>query len=95
MSSPGKFIPLLLFLIFNHALVHSQASTKPELDLSLAKRSYTTTSVAGLEPIKIDGQINDPAWEAVDWTSGYVEFEPDNNTPPTQQTKMMISRETG
>lgn len=61
------------------------------MEVSFVKRSYTTASVSGMAPIKIDGHLEDPAWEAVEWTSDYVEFEPDNGTPPSQQTMMKIT----
>ncbi len=53
-------------------------------------RVYNTTSVAHLELIKIDGMLDDAAWDAVEWSGDYLEFEPDNATPPTEQTKMKI-----
>lgn len=81
---------LLLFGAFISHQSFSQANTEPELNLDFAKRSYTTSSVEGMEPIKIDGNLDDPSWNVVPWTSGFVEFEPDNNTPPTQQTRMKI-----
>lgn len=81
---------LLLLCTFISQQSFSQATTEPELDFDFAKRSYTTTSVQGKDPIKIDGLLDDPSWEDVTWTSGFVEFEPDNNTPPTQQTRMKI-----
>ncbi|MCW8980203.1 MAG: DUF5916 domain-containing protein [Altibacter sp.] len=59
--------------------------SKPE------KRVYTTRSIEGKEPIVIDGKLEDAAWNEVDWTTDYVEFEPDNGTPPTEQTKMKIA----
>ncbi|APG60446.1 DUF5916 domain-containing protein [Christiangramia salexigens] len=90
MSLPGKRFSLLLFSLLICSQLFSQANSKPDLDLGFAKRSYTTTSVEGKESIKIDGLIDDAAWDAVEWTSDYVEFQPDNNTHPTQQTKMKI-----
>lgn len=53
-------------------------------------RVYTTASVAGMEGIKIDGALDDAAWNAVEWTTDYIEFTPDNGTAPTEQTKMKI-----
>ena len=58
---------------------------------SYEKRVYTTASVAEQEPIKIDGIFDDAAWSVVEWTTDYVEFEPDVGTDPTQQTKMKIA----
>ncbi len=82
-----------VFLLFNILFfpAFSQASVEPKLDVSFTKRSYTTASIEGKEEIKIDGLINDAAWDEVEWTTNYVEFEPDNATPPSQQTRMKIA----
>lgn len=89
-----KIITTVFFLFFAAICsqnTHSQSSTsQPNFDVSFAKRSYTTTSVKEKEPIKIDGHINDAAWDAVEWTSDYIEWEPDNRTAPSEQTKMKI-----
>ncbi|TRO64556.1 carbohydrate binding family 9 domain-containing protein [Christiangramia sabulilitoris] len=82
---------LLIIACFSHQInAQSSSDKKPDLNLAFAKRSYTTTSINDLDPIKIDGIIDDDAWDAVEWTSDYVEWEPDNNTDPSQQTKMKI-----
>ena len=80
---------VLLFLIFS-AENFAQGNSKKETDFSAVKRVYTTTSISGKDPIKIDGLLNDASWDAVEWTSDYMEWEPDNNTDPSQQTKMKI-----
>ncbi|NNL80103.1 MAG: carbohydrate binding family 9 domain-containing protein [Flavobacteriaceae bacterium] len=54
------------------------------------KRTYTTQSISDSPPPTIDGNLNDTVWDIVEWTSDYVEFQPDNGTPPTEQTKMKI-----
>ena len=74
-------IPLFLFLF-----VSSYAQETSE---SHAKRVYTTKAIVGAAP-EIDGVLNDDAWNTVEWTSDYLEFEPDVGTPPTEQTKMKI-----
>ncbi|MFV8226360.1 DUF5916 domain-containing protein, partial [Christiangramia aquimixticola] len=81
---------LVCFCLFINMQGFAQANSKPDLDLNFARRTYTTTSIEGKGAIKIDGLINDEAWNAVEWTSDYTEFQPDNNTPPSQQTKMKI-----
>ncbi len=82
---------LLFFYVISSSSISAQGnSNRLEPDFSFARRSYTTTSVAGMGTIKIDGYFDEPAWETVDWTSDYIEFEPDNSTPPTYQTKMKI-----
>lgn len=54
------------------------------------KRVYTTQKIITAAP-KIDGDLSDSAWDVVAWTSDYVEFEPDVDTDPSQQTKMKIA----
>lgn len=82
-------ITLFCFLISLGSL--AQSSEEPKLKINPIKRSYTTTSVQDRGIIKIDGIPDDEAWEAVEWTSDFVEWEPDNSTPPTRQTKMKIA----
>ncbi|QIE59656.1 hydrolase [Rasiella rasia] len=81
-----KGLTNLMFLLL-FGIVGAQET---ETDVKLKKRSYTTTAVGALESPKIDGSITEPAWDLVAWTSDYVEFEPDNGTAPTEQTKMKI-----
>lgn len=61
-----------------------------QTDSTGAKRAYITKSIGEISPPEIDGIINDAAWDAVEWTSDYTEFEPDNGSAPTHQTKMKI-----
>ncbi|WP_353776882.1 DUF5916 domain-containing protein [Winogradskyella sp. 3972H.M.0a.05] len=71
-----------LFAIIFSAQLYAQDSIIP-------RRSYTTKAIIG-EPPSIDGILDDKAWDLVEWTSDYVEFEPDVGTPPSEQTKMKI-----
>lgn len=88
MSSQLKNLTGFIFL-FSFFSIFSQTNPEPD-STRFTKRSYTTASVASLPEIKIDGILDDKAWNAVDWSSDYVEWEPDNATAPTQQTKMKI-----
>lgn len=86
----GQKISLLLGVFLFH-FAHSQNLTSTDTTTTnYEKRVYYTTSVADKDPIKIDGMLDDTAWEAVEWSTDYVEFEPDNGTAPTEQTKMKI-----
>ena len=78
-------IAVSLFLCGTLAAQESENTTT-----SFEKRTYTTTSVGTTESPKIDGDINETAWDLVPWTSDYIEFEPDNATDPSEQTKMKI-----
>ncbi len=56
---------------------------------SIPKRIYTTNTFEGEAP-KIDGILNDTSWDSVDWATDFIENRPDENTPPTEQTKFKI-----
>lgn len=54
------------------------------------KRVYTTKALDTLPPPHIDGIPDDEGWNIVEWTGDYIENDPDENTPPGQQTKFKI-----
>jgi len=66
---------IVLFLLLP-ILVLAQEETTTEIPNEYPKRSYTTASISNATPIAIDGNINEEAWDAVEWTTDYVEFEP-------------------
>ena len=57
---------------------------------AIEKRIYKTKSIGNIDPPSIDGKLDDKSWEIVEWTSDFIEREPDENTPPTEQTKFKI-----
>ncbi len=54
------------------------------------KKVYTTQDIKQQKPPLIDGVLDDVSWETVDWGVDFIENEPDENTPPTFQTKFKI-----
>lgn len=56
----------------------------------ISKKIYTTKALVDQESPTIDGHINEKCWEIVDWSTDFVEREPDENTAPTEQTKFKI-----
>lgn len=56
----------------------------------IPKKTYTTRALGSEGPPEINGVLDDPAWNLVEWADDYVEFQPDENTPPTFQTKFKI-----
>ncbi len=56
----------------------------------LPKRVYETTSIQNERAPKIDGLINDEVWNKVSWSGEYVEWSPEENTSPTEQTMLKI-----
>ncbi len=79
-----KHLLLFLFSIIFSTTVYSQAENSP------VRRSYTTKSIGNQSPPKIDGLIDDAIWENVEWSSDYVQNEPNNGAAPTSQTKLKI-----
>ncbi len=55
------------------------------------KKIYVTKMLAeGQEP-DIDGVLDDPVWDTVDWEGDFVEQRPDENTAPDHQTTFKIA----
>ena len=75
----------LIFLFKFEALAQDNSNTS-----TIPKRTYTTKPIQNNDPPKIDGLLDDSVWDIVEWTSDYVEFQPDVGTPPSEQTKMKI-----
>ena len=80
---------ILLFLLLP-CYLFSQDTTQV-----VPKRIYVTASLQENKPPEIDGILNDDAWDLVSWTGDYIEWMPDENTAPSQQTKFKIIYDTG
>lgn len=53
-------------------------------------KSYNTKYLEG-DPPRIDGYVNDPAWEQVPWGGGdFTQVSPDAGAPPSVQTQFKI-----
>jgi hypothetical protein len=81
-----KINPRFFSVFFILGFYLSNAQEKPIVE----KRSYTTKALNENPSPVIDGIINEPSWDIVDWTGDYVENQPDENTPPSEQTKFKI-----
>lgn len=75
---------ILLSLILIPRLNYAQQNAIVE------KKSYSTKPLGEIPSPVIDGLINEKSWDIVDWTGDYIENQPDENTPPTEQTKFKI-----
>ncbi len=76
---------ILLPLFFLSNVLTAQDSTTV-----VAKKIYVTATIGQEQPPVVDGLLNDPVWNIVEWAGDYVEFQPDENTPPSFQTKFKI-----
>lgn len=72
----------LLFLLFQFSFGQSSKSVE--------KRFYTTKSLENNTSPTIDGLLTDASWDIVEWQTDFIENLPDENTPPTEQTKFKI-----
>lgn len=57
---------------------------------SVPKKIYTTKALNTIKAPNIDGMLNDPSWDIVEWAGDYIENQPDENTAPSYQTKFKI-----
>lgn len=79
-----RIYALITVLFYGTINLNAQSET------SIPKRVYNTTSIKDLKPPTINGLLDEAAWDLVEWTSDYLEFQPDVGTPPSEQTKMKI-----
>ena len=64
------------------------ASYAVKPDSTVVKRTYQT--VFTKTPPVIDGLGNDDAWNLVEWTSDFIQSQPAENKPPSQQTSFKV-----
>lgn len=81
MRNPTILLTLLLLSLY----LNAQDSTEV-----VPKKIYVTKPINGDEPPVVDGLLNDGVWSLVEWAGDYVEFQPDENTPPSNQTRFKI-----
>ena len=66
--------------------IHAQDSTTV-----VPKRVYTTKGLSGEKPPVIDGIMDETSWNGVEWENDFIENRPDENTPPSNQTRFKIT----
>jgi hypothetical protein len=52
-------------------------------------RKYHTNRLIGKPPV-IDGKAEEQAWESVEWSGDFIQREPYDNKPPSQQTAFKL-----
>ncbi len=57
---------------------------------TIQQRTYITKHIGELSAPSIDAEINEAAWDLVEWSGQYKEFQPDVGTEPSEQTYMKI-----
>ncbi|MEX0288878.1 MAG: DUF5916 domain-containing protein [Flavobacteriaceae bacterium] len=77
-------------LIFCAVILMHYSLTAQDSTTVIPKKIYTTKALGTANAPVIDGLLDDTSWELVEWGGDYIEFQPDENTPPTHQTKFKI-----
>ncbi len=82
-------LSFLLFFLFVFQTINAQ-----EQQNKIPKRIYTTKFLDQEKVPVIDGILDDVSWNIVEWQTDFIENDPDENTPPTFQTKFKIVYDT-
>jgi Domain of unknown function (DUF5916)/Carbohydrate family 9 binding domain-like len=64
-------------------------SLSAQAPVAVAKKRYDTRPVPAGR-IQLDGKLDEAAWEQVAWGGDFTEHQPDQGTPPSQQTQFKI-----
>ena len=59
------------------------------LSNSFEKRIYVTEQITTDPPV-IDGLLRDPAWNQVEWESGFIQISPHERSRPSQETAFKV-----
>jgi Domain of unknown function (DUF5916)/Carbohydrate family 9 binding domain-like len=77
-------------LIFFFLITIKFSAIAQESEITNPKRTYTTNAVTNNMPLTINGLLDEKSWDTVVWATDFIENDPDENTPPTYQTKFKI-----
>ena len=76
---------LILLLLFVNNFFYGKTKNDPNV-----KKVYTTVKIDKANIPTIDGLLNESIWDNGKWGGDFIEFDPDNNTSPSQETKFKI-----
>lgn len=76
-------------LCFQGELTGQDSGEPPVTADGVMRRQYFTKQVPD-HNIKLDGIINDAAWDEVEWASDFTKHQPDNGGEPSQETAFKI-----
>jgi Domain of unknown function (DUF5916)/Carbohydrate family 9 binding domain-like len=83
-----KFFYISIFTLAFHALFYAQNNAPATTPPPIEKKKYTTKKRT--EAIKLDGLLDEAAWDAVDWGGDFIQFEPNEGKAPSVQTQFKI-----
>ncbi len=77
----------LLTCIMLLCAMHLAAQAPPPAEI--VKKKYFTQPTGG-QTIEFDGVLDDPIWNTVEWGGDFIEYQPDENTPPSQPSQFKV-----
>jgi hypothetical protein len=77
-------------LLFCSILIVQTTSLAQDSTNIVPKRIYTTKALEAVKPPIIDGVLDDISWNIVEWENDFIESRPDENTPPSNQTRFKV-----
>jgi len=81
-----SFVKRIILTLIMILMLTAGYAAKP--DSTVVKRTYQT-AFTKTSPV-IDGIGNDDAWNLVEWTSDFIQSQPAENKPPSQQTAFKV-----
>ena len=54
------------------------------------QKTYNTLQIQNADAPKIDGKLEEPVWDLVEWSGNFIERTPDENSLPSQPTAFKI-----
>ena len=69
-------------------------SEEYQTEAPIKRRVYDTRRVTSAPPV-VDGVLDDPVWETVEWSGDFVQREPSDGDPPTQQSRFKVVYDDG
>lgn len=64
------------------------AQKEPKDTLNIPKKQYFTQKLTA--PIRLDGVLNDKAWDDVQWAGDFLQYQPNEGKAPSQPTSFKI-----
>src|SRR5690606_2674295 len=80
-----KTASLFLFLLWGCAMAFAQNNPS---GAPVVRRHYVTQRLSG--PVRLDGIPDEAAWDAVSWSEEFIQHQPTENTPPSEQSRFKV-----
>jgi hypothetical protein len=85
-SAPRLPLTILLFVLAPAFAFADQASTTPATE----RRTMTAMRLAPDQQVVLDGRLDEPFWMEAEPATNFIQQDPDNGQPATEQTEVRI-----